>query len=390
MKPFSERSSHLRQSDIRAVTALVNRHNGINLGQGICDLPTPDAIQSAAIKAVKENKSIYSPYSGLPDVKEKLLRKFQNHNKIPVTSTDEVMVTNGSTGGFVAATFALLNPGDEVLLFEPFYGYHNNLLILAGAVLKSVPMTGKNWDVPFDKLDAMVTPKTRMIVLNTPNNPCGKVWTRAELDQILAFAQRHDLWIVTDEVYEYMVFDGLEHISMASLPGSWERTVTLTSFSKTFNMTGWRMGGACGRADVIEKMGLIADLVYICPPTPLQYGLGAGLDSPGDYFVELKNDYQKRRDFFCDALTKSGFDVTPPQGAYYAFASFKTISTRRSGFENGSNAVQTLIKEAGVAAVPGHSFFSNPEDGRYFLRFCFAKEWPVLNKAVDNISNFFV
>jgi aminotransferase len=388
MKAFSERTAHLKQSDIRAVTALVNRHKGINLGQGICDLATPDAIQQGAIEAITHNRSIYSPYAGLMEVRDRLARKFREHNGIPVNNVEEVMVTNGSTGGFVAATFALLNPGDEVIVFEPFYGYHNNLLLLSGAKLIPVALEGASWAVPFERLDAVVTPKTKMVVVNTPVNPCGKIWSEAELQALIAFAARHDLWIVTDEVYEYMVFDGKKHVSPAKLPGGWERTITLTSFSKTFNMTGWRMGAACGPSDVIERMGLIADLVYICPPTPLQYGLAAGLDQPNEYYARLKADYQHRRDFFCAALERCGFTFERPEGAYYAFASFENIAKKRAGFEDGHAAVQTLIKGCGVAAVPGHSFFSDPERGRFYLRFCFAKEWNVLEKACRNLEEF--
>jgi aminotransferase len=389
MKAFSDRSAHLRQSDIRAVTALVNKHNGINLGQGICDLPTPDPIQAGAIDAITANKSIYSPYAGLPAVREKLMRKFIRHNGLPVTTPDQVMVTNGSTGGFVAATFALLNPGDEVLVFEPFYGYHNNLLMLAGAVLKPVKMQGAAWEIPFETLEAAVSEHTKMIVVNTPVNPCGKVWTEEELAALIRFAERHDLWIITDEVYEYMVFDGKKHISPASLPGGWDRTITLTSFSKTFNMTGWRMGAACAPAHIIERMGLIADLVYICAPTPLQYGLSAGLDVPDSYYADLSRDYQARRDQFCDTLDRCGFETVRPNGAYYAFTSFEKLARNRAGFSDGMEAVRTLIQEAGVAAVPGHSFFSNPNDGRYYLRFCFAKEQPVLDKACYQLEAAF-
>lgn len=389
MKHFSERSAHLRQSDIRAVTALVNKHNGINLGQGICDLPTPDVIQRGAIEAISASRSVYSPYAGIAEVRELLMTKFKLHNNINIESVSQVMATSGSTGGFVAATFALLNPGDEVLLFEPFYGYHNNLLVLAGAVLKPVAMNLPTWEIPWDELERQVSARTKMVVVNTPNNPCGKVWTKAELEQLVAFATRHDLWIVTDEVYEYMVYDGRKHISLASLPGAFERTVTLTSFSKTFNMTGWRLGAACGPAPVMERMGLIADLVYICAPTPLQYGLLEGLKVGESYYEDLKRSYEKKRDYFCTALETCGFSLAKPEGAYYAFASFEKIANKMEVFGNGTDAVRSMIVHAGVAAVPGASFFSDPENGRYYLRFCFAKEWEVLREACNKMIGYF-
>lgn len=388
MKPLSFKTNELKQSDIRAVTALINKHKGINLGQGICDLPTPDAVKKGAIKAIEENKSIYSPYSGVAQLKEVVLNKYQTFNKIPIESEQEVMISVGSSGAFVSAALALFEPGDEVILFEPFYGYHLGLLKLVGVEPKFCLTKAPKWEIDFNQLESLITAKTKAIILTTPGNPNGKVWIESELMQLLELLEKYDLYALVDEVYEYMTYDSFSHQSLASIPGALKRTITISSYSKTFNMTGWRLGSACGPAEIIEKMALISDLVYICAPTPLQHGLIEGLKMEATYFSELKSEYTKKRALFCSTLSEIGFTVYPPEGAYYAFVNFEQLSKTRSGFANDKEACKTLIEQAGVASVPGSSFFSNPEDGKYYLRFCYAKEWDILKLACKQLSDW--
>ncbi|MDX1421245.1 MAG: pyridoxal phosphate-dependent aminotransferase, partial [Rubricoccaceae bacterium] len=264
MKPLASRTDALRQSDIRAVTFAVNRVGGINLGQGICDLPTPDAIKAAAVEAVEGDRSIYTAYSGVQKLRRPILEKARRFNGIPAERDEEVMVSVGSTGAFVATVLALCEPGDEVVVFEPFYGYHTGILHLLGVTPVPVPLQAPDWRVDFEALEAALSEKTKAVLVCTPANPSGKVWPEAELRRLLGLLERHDLWAITDEIYEYMVYDGHRHVSLGSLPGAYERTVTLSGFSKTFNMTGWRLGYAVAAPPVIEKMGLINDLVYIC------------------------------------------------------------------------------------------------------------------------------
>ena len=216
-----------------------------------------------------------------------------------------------------------------------------------------------------------------------------KVWTREELGALLALAQEHDLYVITDEIYEYMVYDNRDHVSFASLPGAFERTITLSGFSKTFNMTGWRLGYAVGPEPLIEKMGLLNDLFYICPPAPLQYGLADALPMPPGYYTEMLADYTRKREMMCEALDQSGFQLHWPEGAYYAFASVAGLQQTRSGFGTARGACETLIQEAGVATVPGPSFFSEPAFGENYLRFCFAKEFPVLEQACNQLVDAF-
>jgi aminotransferase len=259
------------------------------------------------------------------------------------------------------------------------------LLRLFGVVPVGVKLTPPGddgaWGVDWDALERAITPRTRAVVVCTPGNPNGKVWTEAELARLLGVLVEHDLWAVTDEIYEYMTYDGRRHRSLGSLPGAYERTVTISGFSKTFNVTGWRLGYAVGRADVLEKMGLVADLVYICAPAPLQHGLAAALPAEDAYYTALEADYTKRRRLMAETLDACGFAHAWPEGAYYAFASFDALAARRPGYADDRAACATLIAAAGVATVPGSAFFSDPADGRRYLRFCFAKEMDVLEEA---------
>ncbi len=386
MKPLSSIADGLRQSDIRAVTARVNAVNGINLGQGICDMPAPDAIKEGAKTAIDNDKSIYAPFGGIEPLKQHIVEKVRSFNDIPVSGPDNILITAGSTGAFVTAIFALLDPGDEVIQFEPWYGYHSNLLKLRDVTQKTLPLYPPTWEVDFDQLESLITPKTKAIVITTPNNPCGKVWTREELVRLADLLIANDLYAITDEVYEYMTYGGRPHVSLASLDKTRDRTITLSSFSKTFNMTGWRLGYATGPEAIIEKMGLLSDLFYICAPSPLQFGLADGFAAGRDYYDEMLRDYDRKRTMMCNALEAAGFDVPWPEGAYYVLASFKPLSGQ-PGFADDQQACATLIDRVGVGSVPGGSFYTNPADGKYLLRFCFAKKEHELEEACRRIAS---
>ena len=389
MKPLSKRTDNLVQSDIRAVTQMINAVGGLNLGQGICDLPTPDPIKRGARQAIDGDLSIYSHFAGIAPLRDAILQKARAFNRLPVRSESEVMVSVGSTGAFVAAIFALLDPGDEAILFEPFYGYHRNLLHLTGATIRYVPTHGDDWDIDFDELERAISPKTKVIVINTPGNPSGKVWSEDELIELLRLLQKHNLYAITDEIYEYMVYEDRRHVSLGSLPEAYERTITISGFSKTYNMTGWRLGYAVGPETLIEKMGLLNDLFFICAPTPLQHGVAEAFEMSEQYFETLLEDYQVKRRMICEALETAGFTFSRPQGAYYVLAGFDDIARRQDGFATSRQACETLIREAGVATVPGDSFFSEGAAPRPMLRFCYAKEFPVLEKACRQIVDTF-
>ncbi len=389
MKPLAHRTEELRQSDIRAVSQMVSAIDGINLGQGICDLPTPKALRESAMDAVDRSLATYSHYAGIEPLRDFILSKARSYNNIPVKSIDDIVVGAGSTGAFATAILAILDPGDEVIVFEPFYGYHVNLVKAVGAKVVTVPQQVPDWTVDFDKVEAAVTERTKAIVVTTPGNPNGKVWTRAELSDVLEIADRHDLRIITDEIYEYIVYDDHQHVSAASLPGGYERTITISGFSKTYNMTGWRLGYSISPAEVAEKMGLLNDLFYICAPTPLQHGVAAAAELSDTYYNEMRADYSDKRRLMCEALETAGFDVAWPDGAYYVLADIRPLAERLSGFEDDRTACRTLIQRCGIGSVSGSSFFSNQEVGSRYLRFCFAKEIDELETACGRLRDTF-
>ena len=390
MKPLAERTNELKQSNIRAITLLLQGRDGINLGQGICDMPTPDPIKRGAHAAIDSDQSIYSHYGGIIELRKALMTKSLQYNKIPVSAPDEIMVTVGSTGAFVAAMFTLLNPGDEVIVFEPYYGYHANLLSVMGAKQKFVSTVGPDWGIDFDYVESLITPRTKAILVNTPGNPSGKVWSREELTRVAGLLEKHDLFAITDEIYEYMLYDGREHISLASIPGAFDRTITLSGFSKTYNMTGWRLGYAVGPEAIISKMGLLSDLIYICAPTPLQHGVAEAFDMNDSYFTEMGEAYARKRELMCTTLEEIGFLVPWPQGSYYVLADFSPLRSRFDGFEDDMAASTTLVERAGIGTVAGRSFFDKDEDGSSCLRFCFAKEYPVLEEACRRLLAAFL
>jgi aminotransferase len=389
MKPLAERTAELKQSNIRAITLMLQDVDGINLGQGICDMPTPEPIKRGAHEAIDGDESIYSYYGGILKLREALLEKTRSYNRIPARSVDDVMVTVGSTGAFVATMFTLLDAGDEVIVFEPYYGYHCNLLKVMGAELRFVRTTSPGWEIDFDHVESLVTEKTKAIIVTTPNNPTGKVWSRDELERVRDLIVKHDLYAITDEIYEYMLYDGREHVSLASIEGAYDRTVTLSGFSKTYNMTGWRLGYAVGPEAIISKMGLLSDLIYICAPTPLQHGVAEAFEMSDAYFSDMATAYEKKRTLMCSTLEEIGFKVPWPQGSYYVLADFSPLRERFEGFEDDMAASRTLVEKAGIGTVAGRSFFANETDGSACLRFCFAKEYPVLEEACRRLKAAF-
>jgi aminotransferase len=377
----SRRVEFLKQSDIRRMTRECTRVGGINLGQGICDLPSPPSILEEASRAVLADKSVYSKFEGIDELREALAAKLARHNGLAQVDPDtDIVVTAGSTGAFVATVQGLLNPGDEVIVFEPYYGYHINAMRVAGVEASTVTLEGSEWRFSAEDLESARTDKTRAILINTPGNPSGKVFGRDELQIIADFCRKNDLIAITDEIYEYILYDGREHISLASLPGMYERTVTISGFSKTFSITGWRLGYAVAPPELSAAIGLVNDLFYICAPTPLQHGVAAGMTrvDPG-YFETMAADYQKKRDMFCGALSEAGLRPNVPQGAYYVLADISSL-----GCADDKAAAMHILEEVGVASVPGSAFFESSA-GQSLTRFCYAKDWPTLEEAAKRL-----
>jgi aminotransferase len=373
---FAQRIRGLAQSDIRRMSRECERVGGINLGQGICDQPVPDEVKESAISAVREDRSIYSKFEGIDPLRERIARKMADYNGIRCDPDREVVVTVGSTGGFVAAALALVEPGEEVILFSPFYGYHMNILKLCQASLKFVTIRPPDWSFDAAELERVFSEKTKAVVINTPSNPCGKVFRREELSLIAALCQRHGAIAITDEIYEYILYDGHRHVSIGSLPGMEDRTITLSGFSKTYNMTGWRLGYAVGAAPLLEKIGLLNDLLYICAPTPLQHAVVSAFDLPASYYEQLRADYARKLAMTCAACEAAGIVPLMPQGAYYLLADISGL-----GVADDKAAARLLLEQGGVASVPGSSFYTDPEDGKHQVRLCFAKQDAPLEEA---------
>lgn len=377
----SQSTKSLKQSGIRAASTRCSAIQGINLGQGICDIPVEQAIKDAAFQAITDNKSIYSPCEGILPLRKALTEKISNFNKVNYDPETEIIITHGSTGAFISAIETIFNPGDEVILFEPFYGYHKNILELKGMSVKAVPLNLQDLSFDMADLENCVTHKIKGIVICTPNNPAGKVYSKAELIALGEFAKKHNLWIITDEIYEYIAYPGYQHISIASLADYRERTITISGFSKTYNMTGWRLGYASGPAHVITKMALVQDLIYVCPATPLQHAGLAALKLPANYYSNMAASYLEKRDYVVESLNSFGFKVNVPQGAYYLLADFSEL-----GFADDEAAAKFLLEEAKVASVPGRYFYINPEHGKHILRFCYALDKPKLQQAMEQLQ----
>ncbi|HYF52455.1 MAG TPA: pyridoxal phosphate-dependent aminotransferase, partial [Planctomycetota bacterium] len=281
---LSRKSECVMQSEIRNMSIECAKVGGINLSQGVCDTEVPVEVRRAAQAAIDEGFNIYTRYDGLKELRASLSRKLQRQG-IKADPEGEIVVSAGSTGVFYSACLALLNPGDEVILFEPYYGYHVSTLRAVDAVPAYVTMRAPDWTFTAQDLENARTPKTRAIMVNTPANPSGKIFKRSELEQIAAFAQKHDLFIFTDEIYEYFVYDGWEHVSPLTIPGIRERAIGISGLSKTFSVTGWRIGYGVCDAKWAQTLGYFSDLVYVCAPSPLQIGVARGLDAiPSDYY----------------------------------------------------------------------------------------------------------
>jgi aminotransferase len=375
---LSQISPHIIQSEIRSMTVECDRVGGVNLAQGVCDTELPAPVMRRAIEAIHEGYNIYTRLDGVAPLREAIARKLERDNGLTVDPEGEVLVTSGATGGLYATALALLDPGDEVIVFEPFYGYHLNTLLSMRVNPVAVPLEMGSWALDLDRLRSAITPKTRAIIVNTPVNPCGKVFSRAELEGIAALAQEHDLFVFTDEIYEYFVFDGTEHISPATLPGMAERTITISGLSKTFSITGWRVGYLAADRRWLGAIGYFHDLTYVCSPSPFQYGAAAGLmELPPSFYAGLSSEYQAKRDQLCSALTDAGLSPSIPAGAYYVLADVSRLPGA-----NAKEKARTLLRESKVAAVAGTAFFTGGR-GENLLRFCFAKRDDDLQRACD-------
>jgi aminotransferase len=373
---LSELAPGALQSEIRAMSVECDRLGGINLAQGVCDTPVPPAVEAEALAAIHGGHNIYTRLDGIERLRVAIAEKQRRDYGLEYDAETEVLVSSGATGGLHAAAMALLNPGDEVLLFEPFYGYHVATLKAMRVKPVFVPLADPDWTLDTDALKAAITPRTRAIILNTPANPSGKVFSLSELEQMAAICQDQDLFLFTDEIYEYFVYDGKRHISPATLPGMRKRTIVLSGFSKTFSVTGWRLGYVTADAKWMGAMAYFHDLTYVCAPSALQHAAAAGLEElPPSFYTELASDHQSKRERILAALRAAGMEPSVPAGAYYVLARASHLPGAKS-----AEKARHLLAATGVASVAGSAFFT-PGRGEDLLRFCFAKRDEDLDEA---------
>lgn len=375
----SRRVEHFVESVIRDMTRLSLKHHAINLAQGFPDFPAPDELKEAAAAAIMEDHNQYSITWGVKELREEIARKAREFNAIDMDPEHEVTVTCGSTEAMMASMLALINDGDEVVIFEPFYENYGPDAAVSGAVPRFVPLQEDD-RIDEDALTSAFNRKTRAIILNTPNNPCGKVFTRDELNLIADLCTDHGVIAVTDEIYEHIIYDGRRHISIGSMDEMRNRTVTISGFSKTYSVTGWRIGYALAEKTLTSAIRKVHDFLTVGAPAPLQYACVRALGFPEGYYEELVRMYSTKRKLLYDALTNAGFRGTMPEGAYYILADMPD----GTGMDDREYATH-LVTTIGVAAVPGSSFYRS-EEGKHKLRFTFSKRDETLAEAVRRLE----
>lgn len=381
MPSLSKAAAGTLQSEIRIMSVECEKVHGINLAQGICDTEVPLPVRRRAIAAIEGGQNSYTRLDGIAELRSAIARKMKEYNSVTCDPEREVVATNGSTGAFYSACQALLDPDDEVIVFEPYYGYHVNTLAALHIRPAYVTLQMPDWKFTRDHLERVISARTRAIIVNTPTNPSGKVFTRQELEWIADCAVRHDLFVFTDEIYEYFVFDGSRHVSIAALPGMAERTITISGLSKTFSITGWRIGYAVCSARWASAIGYFHDLIYICAPSPFQHAVAAGLNELShDFYDGLAQEYVYKRDLLCTTLNEVGLTPSVPKGAYYVLADSSRLPGRTS-----KEKAMSLLSITGVAAVPGNAFFHD-DAGEKLLRFCFAKTNADLEAACGRLE----
>jgi aspartate/methionine/tyrosine aminotransferase len=382
---ISERVQGFTESVIREMTRVVSQLGGVNLAQGMPNFPPPSAVIEAAHRALEGDFHQYAITWGAASLRQAIADKYRAFYGMQVDPERHVTVCCGSTETMLSTLLAVLNPGDEVVVFEPFYENYGPGCIISGAVPIWVPLEPPDFGFDPDRLARAVTPRTKAIIFNSPNNPSGKVFSRADLQVIADLCLRHDLLAITDEIYEHIVYDGLGHTPIATLPGMAERTITISGVSKSYSVTGWRVGWAVAPEGLSVGIRRAHDFVTVGAPHPLQEAAVTALTLPRSYYVELREAYQRRRDLLLGHVERAGFVTWTPRGAYYILTDVAHfMKALRLGDDTAF--AMWLIKEVGVATVPGSSFYAHPELGRTKIRFCFPKTDDVLREAGERLQ----
>jgi aminotransferase len=381
MRRISRKADSFTESVIREMNRLAVEAGAVSLAQGFPDFPAPAELKDAAAAALHADFNQYAITWGARPLREAIVAKTARfHPGWNIDPETQITVTCGATEGMIAAMLGLLDPGDEVIVFEPFYENYGPDAILSGAVPRYVTLHEPDWSIDADELRSAVTPRTRAIVVNSPHNPTGKVFRRDELELIADLCRDHDLLAFTDDIYEHIVYEG-EYIPLATLPGMADRTVSIDSMSKTYSVTGWRVGWVIAAADLSVGIRRAHDFLTVGAAAPLQQAAVTALGFPDAYYMRLAADYRERRDTLLPALAEAGFRIHEPAGAYYVMTDIRDLTD-----EDDVSFARRLIRDPGVAGVPGSSFFSRPELGRTKLRFAFPKRLETLRAATDRLA----
>jgi aminotransferase len=377
----SRRTESFTESVIREMTRLAILHGAINLAQGFPDFAAPQEVKDAAKVAIDADLNQYPITWGEPEFREALAVKYERDYGMHVDPERHLCVTCGSTEAMIASLLGTINPGDEVVIFEPFYENYGPDTILSGAVPRLVRLSPPDWTFDGRELRAAFGPRTRGIIVNTPNNPTGKVFSAAELGVIAELCQRWDAIAFTDEIYEHILYDGERHVPIATIPGMEDRTVTISALSKTYAVTGWRVGWAIAPPQVADGIRKVHDFLAVGAPTPLQHAGATALSLPTSYYARTAEEYAERRELMMKTLWDHGFEAHPPKGAYYVMADISHL-----GLGDDTETAIHMTTEVGVAVVPGSSFFSDPVNGRHLVRFSFSKRLETLHEAARRLA----
>jgi len=361
------------------MTALALRHEAVNLGQGFPDFDGPDFVKRAAIAAIEAGKNQYARSHGIPDLNAAIAEHRARFYGLTYDPDSEITVTCGATEAIASTILALCDVGDEVVLFEPFYDSYLATLAMAGATARVVTLRAPDFRFDPAELEAAIGPRTRAILLNSPHNPSGKVFTTEELELVARLCKKHDILAITDEVYEHLVFAG-KHVPLATLPGMRERTVMISSTGKSFSFTGWKVGWVCATPDLSKAVRTAHQFITFCTPPPFQFAMTAALRAGDDYFAGFLADYRARRDRLCEGLASVGFDVLVPAGTYFVCTDIRPL-----GFTDDMTLCRMLPEKVGVAAIPNSAFYANKEEGRHLVRWAFCKTDAVLDAGIARL-----
>ncbi|HET6679732.1 MAG TPA: aminotransferase class I/II-fold pyridoxal phosphate-dependent enzyme [Gemmatimonadaceae bacterium] len=376
----ANRTATFSESVIREMTRVAQQHGAINLAQGFPDFPMPQAMKDAACAAIQGDVNQYAITWGAPALRLAIAEKYRRWYGMPVDPEREITVTCGATEAMASVFLAMVNPGDEVIIFEPWYENYGPDATLAGAVPVYVPLEGPDWTFDPERLASAFTPRTKAIVVNTPHNPTGRVFTREEIGRIAELCRQHDVWAFTDEIYEHIRYAGGHH-PLAAEPGMRERTVTISGLSKTFSCTGWRLGYAIAPPEQTNAIRKVHDFLTVGAPAPLQAAAAIGMAFEAEYYNSMARDYRARRDLLVPVLREAGFGFTVPEGAYYILADYSALSG-----DDDVTFARWLASEVGVAGVPGSSFYHDHSAERRLIRFAFCKRATTLEQAAERLA----